>query len=662
MGTPVSFAHLNELFQPAEGGPAQYEGTSGNMQTLSLKMTPATAQNEPGKKMWTEYMKEAENYDNRDAEAWKGDSDGILVFVRPTLPVPLFITMTTWKTGLFSATVGAFIIEFYKKLSPDSGNQTVDLLCQMSQQLPNFTTGTCTPPQAGQSFSPGAAIIWVNCMWMMSLILSLTSALFATLVQQWARRYVQMPQIPSDPNHRARVRSFLFFGTRRYKMRIAIETAPTLLHFSVFLFFAGLVILFYSINKAVAIVISVSVGIFVAAYFVLTILPYIEHSCPYRTPMSNIWWYISHPSLFSGAFCFRSLFTKLHSWFVPYNLGEVRRRRQHILVPLLKFFEDAVKKHKTRLKDGFRETIVRGALDTSDNVDVKALTWWLQLPALAEESKAQDILECIPKETIVQLMAGPIESGKLVFREHLLSLLRSCGPGSLAGKLDEKERKARLLVCLHAIHRISHASVDQKFDVDVVDFVRSNFANMSLMRAMWADSDVGIRTTSRSICALLARCLLSRLQLEGPELGWLQDVTGEPSNTIFNSDGTARDRMNLKAFVYGLLLGQEGDLPTEHATSFTETLAILMEAGSQSPFDRTKFQDQLSALIGRIERDTTEGSGEIVDKLRRMFANFLLAPAPAPAPTPTRMSTPAPSPSLSPSPTSTRAPTPTPGP
>ena len=166
-------------------------------QTLPPKMTPATAQNEPGKKMWTEYMKEAEKYDNRDAEGWKDDSDGILVFVRPTLPVLVFITMTSWKTGLFSATVGAFIIEFYKKLSPDSGDQTVDLLCQISQQLPNFRNGSCSTPQTDQLFSPGAAIIWVNVMWMMSLILSLTSALFATLVQQWARRYVQMPQIPT---------------------------------------------------------------------------------------------------------------------------------------------------------------------------------------------------------------------------------------------------------------------------------------------------------------------------------------------------------------------------------------------------------------------------------------------------------------------------------
>ena len=613
--------------------------------------------------MWTEYMKEAEMYDNRDADAWKDDSDGILVFVRPTLPVSLFITMTSWKTGLFSATVGAFIIEFYKKLSPDSGGQTVNLLCQISQQLPNFTTGTCTPPQPGQSSSPSASIIWINCMWMMSLILSLTSALFATLVQQWARRYVQMPQIPGDPTQRARVRSFLFFGTRKYKMRVAIETAPTLLHFSVFLFFAGLVILFYSINKAVAIVISVSVGIFVAAYFVLTILPYIEHNCPYRTPMSNIWWYISHPSLFSGAFCFQFLFTKLHSWLVPYNLGDVHRRRQHILVPLLDFFKAAVKKHKRRLEDGFRETIVQRAQELSNNVDAEALTWWLQLPALAEESKAQNILECIPKETVVQLMAVPIESGKPCFREHLLSLLRSCGPGLLTGRPDE-ERRTRLLVCLHVIHRIAHASVDGKLEDDVVNFVRSNFANVGRMREMWADSDIEVRITSRSICALLARCLLRRWDLQGPELGWLQDVIGEQSGEIFDSGETKREHMNLKAFVYGLLLGHDGDLPVEHATTFTETLAILMDAGIQSPFDRTKFQNQLSALIERIEQDTTEGSGEMAETLHQMFEYFLPAPAPGsgsgPAPTRTSTLTLAPSPTHSSPPT--RAPTPTPGP
>ena len=639
---PAPFAYLNELFRPTEGGPAQGY--------TELEMPLATAQSESEKKMWAEYMEEAEKYDNRDAEAWKGDSDGILVFVRPTLLIPLFISITNWnwKTGLFSATVGAFIIEFYKKLSPDSGGQAVDLLCQMSQQLPNFTTGTCTPPQAGQSFSPGAAIIWVNCMWLMSLILSLTSALFATLVQQWARRYVQMPQIPSDPNHRARVRSFLFFGIRRYKMRIAIEMAPTLLHFSVFLFFAGLVILFYSINKAVAIVISVSVGIFVAAYFVLTILPCIEHNCPYRTPMSNILWYISHGSLFSLAFFLRWFLSRIHCCFVPDNDGDITSSLQSILVSLFEFLEHAVEKHRERLKAGFRETIVQRASKATDDQlqveDVEALGWWLQLPALAGENKAQGFFACIPGKTLAQLMLYPTEPGKRDSRGYLHTLLRSCEPGSLAVGLNENERKARLLVCLHAIYRITHDFVNKNSDVGV-NFVRKNFANIGLMRAMWADSNVGIRVTSRSICGLLARCILRRLQLEEPEPIWLQDVIGEQPNRIFNAGIGTRDHMNLKAFVYGVLSGQEGDLPTEHATSFTEILAILMDTGTQHPFDWTKFKEQLSALVGQIQ-PVTVADRSVVGNLRRMYGDFLSAsesaPAPTPAPAPTHVPEPAP--------------------
>ena len=87
------------------------------------------------------------------------------------------------------------------------------------------------------------------------LLLGITSALFATLMLQWARICVNLPQIPSFPKERARVRSVLFFGMEKYRMHLAVETTPTLLHLSVFLFFIGLVIFFFTIFKTVAIVI-----------------------------------------------------------------------------------------------------------------------------------------------------------------------------------------------------------------------------------------------------------------------------------------------------------------------------------------------------------------------------------------------------------------------
>lgn len=43
----------------------------------------------------------------------------------------MLISVTSSNTGLFSAIVGALIIEFYKELSSDSGDQTVALLQQI---------------------------------------------------------------------------------------------------------------------------------------------------------------------------------------------------------------------------------------------------------------------------------------------------------------------------------------------------------------------------------------------------------------------------------------------------------------------------------------------------------------------------------------------------
>src|SRR6267154_4468169 len=95
------------------------------------------------------------------------------------LLVPQFVLMTWtgFETGLFSATVGAFIIEFYRKLSSDPGDETVVLLRQISQQLqnsPNSTNSNTANQQS--SSSPGTAMVWVNAMWLISFVLSLTSA------------------------------------------------------------------------------------------------------------------------------------------------------------------------------------------------------------------------------------------------------------------------------------------------------------------------------------------------------------------------------------------------------------------------------------------------------------------------------------------------------
>ena len=576
--------------------------------------------------MWSEYLKDVKEYDEALTETWKEDANGVLTFVSLHLLVQTPVTTTNRKTAIFSAVVGAFIIESYKMLSPDSGNQTVFLLRQLSNQVNGLANGTIIQPQPDPAFSPGLSIIWVNIIWLLSLVLSTTSALLATLTQQWARRYLHLPQIPSVPSERARVRSFLFHGTVIYAIHYAVEIAPTLLHLSVFLFNIGLVLFFFTIFKTVAIVVLVFVVIFGVLYFILTILPCLHHICPYHTPISGIFWYLWHAFASLVEVFLEVILKQLHTVLVPYNLGEVRSWRQRKLTEWLAYIENDLNRHTERLGDGFRGSIVKDALRASQNIDVKALTWLFQLPALAEKSKIENFVACLPGDTIVQLLSNPLGQGKVTFREHLSSLMRSCELG--AGGLDEDMRKHRLSVCLNAIHHIVRASIGPgavSQSQDLLNDLRISFANISLMRPLLVDGNPAIRVTARSICALLARHLLRKNPIEQSELAWLQDVMGKSSNIIYNQldNRTEVDSMNVDSFVYGVFSDQMGDLPTIQETSFTETLAILMNSGSLDAFRRETFENQLSLLIRRVEGGAHAARDNVLDKLRRMFQGFL---------------------------------------
>ena len=492
---------------------------------------------------------------------------------------------------------------------------------QVSQQPGSLANGTHVPPLPYSSYSPTAAIVWVNTLWLLSLVFSLTSALSALLMRQWSRRYTELPHIPSLSCERARVRSFLFLGTIKYEVHLAAEMIPTLLHLSAFLFLVGLVIFFYPIHKTIAIVLSISVGLLGVAYLILTILPCVYRNCPYRTPMSGIFWCLWHTFAFLVAFCLQWILRRLHALLVPYNLGDVKSLRQRKLTEWLEGIENVLNNHRQCLRDGFQDSIVRVALDAPEIVDLKALAWLLKLPALAEKSKIQDFIANTPGETIVQLMNVPAGSGRSIFRDHLFTLLRSCAPGTVG--LDEDMRRSRLLVCLDAVHRIVKAS-SANYGVSpaesVLSDVRTNFANMGLMRALWADTDPAIRLVSRSICALLARHLLRKDPLEESELAWLQDVMGKPSNTIYNSlnDLAKADVMNLDSYVYGVLSHDADDLPVKEATIFLDTLAILACAGSQVTFRRDVLEQGISSLMRRAEEEDCRLL-EVVGKLCRIY-------------------------------------------
>jgi hypothetical protein len=81
-------------------------------------LIPTAAQTdlEDDSAMWDMFFDVVREEDIQFTEGWKDDANSIITFVSHNLLVPVFIPVTSSKTGLLSAIVGAFIIEFYKKL------------------------------------------------------------------------------------------------------------------------------------------------------------------------------------------------------------------------------------------------------------------------------------------------------------------------------------------------------------------------------------------------------------------------------------------------------------------------------------------------------------------------------------------------------------------
>jgi len=144
-------------------------------------------------------------------------------------------------------------------------------------------------------FSPPRYAIWVNSLWFSSLAISLTSALLATLLQQWARRYVKVtrPQSRCTAQDRARVRAFFSERTlKRLHLLWATDAVPALLHLSLLLFFAGLLILLRNTNHTVFNAVVGWVALATTVYAYITLLPIFRSYSPYYGPFSSIGWQV----------------------------------------------------------------------------------------------------------------------------------------------------------------------------------------------------------------------------------------------------------------------------------------------------------------------------------------------------------------------------------
>ena len=116
---------------------------------------------------------------------------------------------------------------------------------------PSRTNISGSLPASPPPFSPPTYAVLVNALWFLSLVISLICALLATLLQQWVRRYLKVTQSRYSLHKRARIRAFLAEGVEELFLPWTVEVLPTLLHISLFLFFAGLVVFLENVHLTI---------------------------------------------------------------------------------------------------------------------------------------------------------------------------------------------------------------------------------------------------------------------------------------------------------------------------------------------------------------------------------------------------------------------------
>ena len=181
-------------------------------------------------------------------------------------------------------------MQSYALLQPSSSDASLAALAQISDQLksfslsPPFVNSTSIPSPVSSSFRAPRSAVWINALWFSSLICSLSAASIGIMVKQWLHEAEL--GLAGSSREAARVRQYRYDGLRKWQVGTIVATLPVLLQLAAILFFAGLLILLWTLHPIVAAVASVLVGTLFFFFIVTIILPALVSDCTYHSPQA----------------------------------------------------------------------------------------------------------------------------------------------------------------------------------------------------------------------------------------------------------------------------------------------------------------------------------------------------------------------------------------
>ena len=257
----------------------------------------------------------------------------------------------------------------------------------INPSAPNISSSL---PASPPPFSPPNYAVWVNGLWFLSLVISLTCALLATFLQQWGRRYLKVTHSRYSPDKRARIRAFFAEGVEKCLLPFAVEIMPMLLHISLFLFFAGLVVFLSNVNLTIFKLVLSWVGVCVALYGCITLMPIFRHDSPYYTPLSSLAW----PIVFGMAFLVTAV-----SWWLLECAGSNWCCGTDWFLNFARHFQDL-------LLQGMQKTVEETALNSPSEIVNRVFMWTFD--SLDEDHELERFFSDVPGFRSSKVVTDPL--------------------------------------------------------------------------------------------------------------------------------------------------------------------------------------------------------------------------------------------------------------
>ena len=278
----------------------------------------------------------------------------------------------------------------------------------------------------------------MNSLWFLSLTVSLSGALVATLFRNWAVQYISVTQTPwYTITKRARTRAlfakenpgpYIIWGTGQ---------EPTYLHFSLLLFIAGGLIYLFNINRPVFYAVVWWVGWITIYYSLQTLRVFFEPHTLFHTPLSRL-----------------TLRTYLGISYLVFQIFSC--------LPPLHGLRDDIRSHYRDLSRRYSKGILKGkrreteeiALKPSSKID--ALILERILLTLDEDHALETFFDAIPGFCDSDLCTLPLSSRvQTKFRQVLDGFLNRTFSSHF---VSESVRLSRLVTCLNAAHAALESS------------------------------------------------------------------------------------------------------------------------------------------------------------------------------------------------------------